>query len=89
MPESKSQIIRAYGGRPNFQHSMGLKMTPDDIEEGNRILEAFMEADEGEKPGEEAQKGIKACGLFLGRLSICSGGLFVDFNHPTQTSWAL
>lgn len=34
-----------WGGRVSFQTSMGLKMTPDDIEEGNQILDAFRNID--------------------------------------------
>jgi len=58
MPLTKSQIIKSYGGRPNFLASFGLKMTPEDIEEGNRILEAFIAGDEEEEAEREAQKGM-------------------------------
>ncbi|ROT37170.1 hypothetical protein SODALDRAFT_360855 [Sodiomyces alkalinus F11] len=40
-----SFIKNNWGSRPNFQASFGLKMTPEDIEEGNAILDAFMEQD--------------------------------------------
>ncbi|KAF2839161.1 hypothetical protein M501DRAFT_1057451 [Patellaria atrata CBS 101060] len=42
---TKASIIKAYGGRPNFQHSFGLKMTPDDLKEGDHIIETFLEQD--------------------------------------------
>ncbi|KUI66403.1 hypothetical protein VM1G_01874 [Cytospora mali] len=34
-----------WGDRVSFQHSMGLKMTPDNIHEGNEILDAFRSSD--------------------------------------------
>lgn len=50
--KSKYRFIKdGWGNRVNFQYSFGLKMTPEDIEEGNIILEALMndsEAEEGE-----------------------------------------
>ncbi|KAK9235403.1 hypothetical protein V1525DRAFT_410064 [Lipomyces kononenkoae] len=43
---SKSSIIRdGWGSRANFQASYGLKMTPDDLEEGEAILNALLERD--------------------------------------------
>ncbi|KAF8427693.1 hypothetical protein EV426DRAFT_699759 [Tirmania nivea] len=58
MPSSQNQIIKSYGGRVNFQASFGLKMTPEDIEEGNRILEGFLQHDkeEEEEAAREAEK---------------------------------
>ncbi|THU97515.1 hypothetical protein K435DRAFT_778016 [Dendrothele bispora CBS 962.96] len=54
-PKSRYQIIKdGWGSRTNFQYSYGLKMTPEDIEEGNRILEAFEEQEKLE--WEEANK---------------------------------
>ncbi|KAL1968790.1 hypothetical protein VTN77DRAFT_1151 [Rasamsonia byssochlamydoides] len=48
-PKSKYQFVKEnWGNRPNFQFSYGLKMTPEDIEEGNLILEALMEMDREE-----------------------------------------
>jgi hypothetical protein len=48
MPSSKDKIVKdGWGSRSTFQASYGLKMTPDGIEEGNRILEAMQEADRG------------------------------------------
>ncbi|KAK1218607.1 hypothetical protein PQX77_018707 [Marasmius sp. AFHP31] len=46
---SRNQIIEdGWGNRVNFQASYGLKMTPEDIEEGNLILEAFEKHDREE-----------------------------------------
>lgn len=43
---SNSQIIKeSWGDRPNFQASHGLSMDPEGIEEGNKILDSFREAD--------------------------------------------
>ncbi|PHH69607.1 hypothetical protein CDD80_6617 [Ophiocordyceps camponoti-rufipedis] len=45
-------IVKSYGGWTNFMHSMCLKPTnDDDAEEGKRILEAFVAADEEQKGG--------------------------------------
>ncbi|KAI3612104.1 hypothetical protein WG66_016239 [Moniliophthora roreri] len=39
-PRNRNQIIKEdWGSRLNFQISYGLKMSPEDIEEGNLILE--------------------------------------------------
>lgn len=39
---SKYKIVKdGWGSRTNFQASYGLKMTPEDLEEGNQILEAM------------------------------------------------
>lgn len=44
--DSNHQIIKeSWGDRPNFQASQGLSMVPGEIEEGNRILDGFREAD--------------------------------------------
>ncbi|KAL0058977.1 hypothetical protein AAF712_014314 [Marasmius tenuissimus] len=46
MAQSRNQTAKSgWGSRPNFQHSHGLKMTPDDIDEGNDILDQYCEAD--------------------------------------------
>lgn len=43
---SNYQIIKdSWGDRPNFQASHGLSMDPEGIEEGNKILDSFREAD--------------------------------------------
>ncbi|KAF5372581.1 hypothetical protein D9758_005149 [Tetrapyrgos nigripes] len=43
-PRTRYQIIKdSWGNRLNFQLSYGLKMTPEDIEEGNAILDALEE----------------------------------------------
>ncbi|KZV98129.1 hypothetical protein EXIGLDRAFT_728954 [Exidia glandulosa HHB12029] len=42
-PPTKYSVLKSWGGRPNFQHSHGLKMIPDDIDEGNTILEHILE----------------------------------------------
>ncbi|KAF2146075.1 uncharacterized protein K452DRAFT_315333 [Aplosporella prunicola CBS 121167] len=55
---SKYQIVKeGWGNRPNFQASYGLKMTPEDIEEGNRILETFQELDDAKTNSEQNQQG--------------------------------
>jgi hypothetical protein len=63
MPVSKYKFIKdGWGSRPLFQASYGLKMTPEDIEEGNRILEALMEdEEEGEQQAieEEQQANVE------------------------------
>lgn len=38
-------IKDGWGNRPNFQASYGLPMSPEGIEQGNQILDAFREAD--------------------------------------------
>ena len=39
---NKSRIVtEGWGSRPNFQASYGLKMTPEDLEEGDAILKAM------------------------------------------------
>ncbi|KFY09664.1 hypothetical protein V492_05400 [Pseudogymnoascus sp. VKM F-4246] len=54
-PPTNYRIVKdGWGDRPNFQHSFGLRMTPEGIEEGNRILDAFREDIMEER--EEAQK---------------------------------
>ncbi|PWW77882.1 hypothetical protein C7212DRAFT_77912, partial [Tuber magnatum] len=46
MPDSKYKIIKdSWGSRSNFQASYGLGTTPGDLEEGDRILEAFQKYD--------------------------------------------
>jgi len=43
---NSNKIVKAgWGNRTNFQASCGLKMTPDDLEEGKAILKAFEKAD--------------------------------------------
>ena len=43
---NSNKIVKAgWGSRSNFQASYGLKMTPDDLEEGKAILKAFENAD--------------------------------------------
>ncbi|KAK7052989.1 hypothetical protein VNI00_004310 [Paramarasmius palmivorus] len=57
-PLSRNQIIKqGWGDRVNFQLSYGLKMTPDDIDEGNRILDVLEqnEREEWEERRREAQ----------------------------------
>ncbi|CRK14808.1 hypothetical protein HYQ45_000515 [Verticillium longisporum] len=39
--ETRHETAKAWGGRQNFQHSYGLKMTPDDIAQGNAILDSM------------------------------------------------
>lgn len=41
------------GSRANFQASYGLDMSPDGIEEGNAILDAFIEQDARAQGGRE------------------------------------
>ncbi|KAK7514560.1 uncharacterized protein IWZ02DRAFT_185967 [Phyllosticta citriasiana] len=48
-PSQYAFIKQGWGSRKNFQLAYGLKMDPDDIEEGNRILEAFEERGAFEK----------------------------------------
>lgn len=46
-PRSKYRIVKdGWGSRTNFQGSHGLKMMcPDDLEEGNLILEGYQECE--------------------------------------------
>ncbi|KAM0560005.1 hypothetical protein ACHAPJ_003961 [Fusarium lateritium] len=45
-PTRYGVVKQGWGGsRPNFQASYGLGMDPDSIEEGNAILDAFIEND--------------------------------------------
>ncbi|KAL7276506.1 hypothetical protein RUND412_000497 [Rhizina undulata] len=69
MSSSKYKLVKeGWGNRPNFQASYGLNMSPDDIEEGNAILEAMLAADAGaseKRSGparEEATTGSKGKG---------------------------
>ncbi|ROV91237.1 hypothetical protein VPNG_09695 [Cytospora leucostoma] len=44
--QSNYRMVKdGWGDRVNFQASMGLGMTPEDIDEGNQILDAFRDAD--------------------------------------------
>jgi len=46
MPTSKYKIVKDnWGSRTNFQAAYGLGMTPDDLKEGDNILEAFQRND--------------------------------------------
>ncbi|MCJ1331203.1 hypothetical protein MMC10_007891 [Thelotrema lepadinum] len=48
-PSKYAFIKEGWGGsRPNFQASYGLKMDPEGLEEGNRIIEGFMKQDREE-----------------------------------------
>lgn len=49
--KSNSAMVKeGWGGRSTFQRSYGLDMTPEGIEEGNRLLDGFRQADmEAEK----------------------------------------
>ncbi|KAK7442043.1 hypothetical protein VKT23_016320 [Stygiomarasmius scandens] len=54
-PRSRYQIIKdGWGNRVNFQLSYGLRMTPDDLEEGDRILDILEEQERLD--WEEAQR---------------------------------
>ncbi|KAF8476776.1 hypothetical protein BDZ91DRAFT_707980 [Kalaharituber pfeilii] len=56
--KSKYQIVKeSWGSRTNFQASYGLKMTPEDLEEGERILEAFQQMDADSEKQEEGRQG--------------------------------
>ncbi|PSR81706.1 hypothetical protein BD289DRAFT_372325 [Coniella lustricola] len=51
-PQTNYRMIKdGWGNRPNFQASYGLGMDPEGIEEGNRILESFREADRQQHNG--------------------------------------
>ncbi|KAF8461258.1 hypothetical protein BDZ91DRAFT_629918, partial [Kalaharituber pfeilii] len=44
MSDSKYKIVKdGWGSRTNFQASHGLGMTPEDLEEGNKILDAMQQ----------------------------------------------
>ncbi|KAK7928628.1 hypothetical protein PG985_005626 [Apiospora marii] len=38
-------VVGGWGSRENFQYSYGLKMTPDDMEEDDAIIEAMVHND--------------------------------------------
>ncbi|KAK7001005.1 hypothetical protein R3P38DRAFT_3051724 [Favolaschia claudopus] len=60
-PQTRSQIIKGFGGRPNFQYSYGLKMEPDEIEEGNAILDMLEQQEKAdwEEQQQEQKKDQK------------------------------
>ncbi|CAI4213246.1 unnamed protein product [Parascedosporium putredinis] len=45
-PSAYRIINDGWGSRSNFQHSYGLDMSPEGLEEGNQIIEAFQEYDQ-------------------------------------------
>jgi hypothetical protein len=52
MPDTRYKIVKdGWGNRPNFQASYGLTMSPEDIEEGNKILEGMQEDQAEEERG--------------------------------------
>ncbi|KAL0572733.1 hypothetical protein V5O48_009233 [Marasmius crinis-equi] len=60
MSKSRNQTANeGWGSRSNFQYSHGLKMTPDDIDEGNEILDQYREYDRG---GEQHDQGYASDG---------------------------
>lgn len=63
-PKSRSQTAKeGWGDRRQFQHSYGLGMDPDAIEEGNAILDAMREGeyvvDKQQQKREQADAGKK------------------------------
>lgn len=60
-PPTNYRIVKdGWGDRPNFQLSFGLRMTPEGIEKGNHILDAFREDIMEER--EEAKKNASGGG---------------------------
>jgi hypothetical protein len=59
VPPSGYSITKPYGGFQNFAHSYGLKMyNPDDVDEANRIIDAFKEQDRRDwEEGQAAKRG--------------------------------
>lgn len=67
-------VKKYYGSRPNFQYSYGLKMTPDDIEEGNTILDALIEGEYEDRLAEQQERSGNSGnggGTLFGRLTPC------------------
>lgn len=59
-PRSKYRIVKdGWGSRTNFQGSHGLKMSPDDLEEGNLILEGYQECERAEWQFEQEQRALQ------------------------------
>ena len=57
-PPTNCSIVKdGWGSRSNFQYSFGLHMTPEGIEEENRILDAFRKDEMEER--EEARRNAK------------------------------
>jgi hypothetical protein len=55
MPDSKYKIIKdGWGNRPNFQASHGLGMTPEDLEEGEAILDELQKASATQAQGKSS-----------------------------------
>lgn len=49
MPPSKYKIVKdGWGTRSNFQGSYGLGMAPNDLEQGEKILDAMLRANKEE-----------------------------------------
>jgi hypothetical protein len=69
MPVSKYKFIKdGWGSRPLFQASYGLKMTPEDLEEGDSILEALMEAEEEDRADRQQAEEEKKKGMSRKRM---------------------
>ncbi|KAJ3711553.1 hypothetical protein EV361DRAFT_919770 [Lentinula raphanica] len=65
MTPSRAQVARqGWGNRLNFQLSHGLRMTPDDIEEGNLILDGYIRYGvyNADSNANDSQNGGKAQG---------------------------
>jgi hypothetical protein len=60
VPQSSNSIHQSFGGWNNFMHSYGLKpWDVDDVQEGERIVEAMKEIDKQDWEDEQAAKANK------------------------------
>ncbi|PUU80614.1 hypothetical protein B9Z19DRAFT_974322 [Tuber borchii] len=58
MPDSKYGTVKdGWGNRTNFQASYGLNTTPEDLEEGNEILELMQKNHTGRRPHQIIERG--------------------------------
>lgn len=77
-PRSKYRIVKdGWGSQTNFQGSHGLKMSPDDLEEGNLILEGYQECERAEWQSEQEQRALQGKQVLvpsLHALSTCWHG---------------
>ena len=78
--KSKYRFIKdGWGNRVNFQASFGLKMTPDDLEEGNLILEALMNDSDLEEGKEKTTYIECILELYILCVVCVEGGFFCFF----------
>ena len=58
MADSRYRIVKdGWGNRSKFQASHGLGMTPEDLAEGDKIVDAMQSADTGTTKEKNAEEG--------------------------------